>query len=91
MTSRRCTYKIPVGAAYTSCDGDHSRDVHNDDGMRSWGSGLAFAIALLRAEMRENQPGDRLPEIEKALLGMLRVVAPEVEGQLNTITETETQ
>lgn len=89
MTSRRCTYKIPVGAAYTSCDGAHNRDVHNNDGMRSWGSGLAFAIALLRAEMRENHSGDRLPEIEKALLGMLRVVAPEVEEQLDVITEPE--
>ena len=79
-----CSYKIRMGAAYTVCASTtHQTQHHTADDNYAWGLGLAFAIKLIRADMQRDLPGDRLAEIQKALLGVHRLGSPSAERVLD--------
>lgn len=88
---RRCTYRIPMGASYVSCDGAHPTDLHNDDALRSYSDGLEFAEQLVTAQARGLSAGTvqgvtgararaaaaQMREVAKALRVVRSVVKPD--------------
>lgn len=84
----RCRFRIPVGAAYTPCNGDHPREQHNAADMATFSRGLEFAAVLVHKEARfqteqamrgtdgAQYAADRMAEVEKALRGVMATFGP---------------
>jgi hypothetical protein len=78
---KTCTYRIPFGAAYFTCGGDHTTEQHNAHVNAAYVDGLRFAADIVHKEARW--------QMERSMRSMQRVGKALALGISERMTVTE--